>query len=61
VTENSETEEEDPQPKLGQLETSEDAVPVMHLSWKERPVKESRLELPPNELSQVQPSKLKSP
>jgi hypothetical protein len=33
VIENAETEDEEPHPILGQLETSDDALPVMHVFW----------------------------
>lgn len=61
VIEKAETEEDEPQPKDGELEASVEAVPVTHLSWKTLPVKRSRFMPPPNELAQVYPEKVKSP
>lgn len=47
--------------KLGQLVTSLEADPTMHLSWKLRPVNWSRFPLAPKELAHDQPSKLNPP
>jgi hypothetical protein len=60
-TEKAETSEDEPQPKLGQLDTSEEAVPVIHLLLRVRPVKASRLVFPSKESAQVNPLKSKPP
>jgi hypothetical protein len=77
LTENAETSDEEPHPKLGQLETSEWALPVMHVfwamlvkgsqtklverAWNVRLLKLSRLEPLPKELAQEKPPKLRPP
>jgi hypothetical protein len=53
-----ESELELPQEKLGELFLSDDAVPLMHLLWKERPLITSLL---PKESLHVKPEKSKPP
>ena len=49
-----------PQEKLGALDLSGPAEPVMHLSWKVRPVNWSRFRPPPNEEAHSNPENWKS-
>lgn len=61
VTEKSLTDGDEPQPKLGELDLSWEALPVMHLSWNVRPVRTSRFLPEPNEPAHCQPENEKSP